>query len=289
VLAKFLVTFYFFVHGRLHLPGAGWLIRRVAPYCHGLQRFSLNVPGIGTALLDFRDLAAMGWLNYRLGEHGTDIVLYTYMARFLRPDSVLWDIGANIGTLTAYFASPKFALRSIEAFEPNPNLTPSLQALFSAHPRVHVHSMGLGHTNSELELHLGCSSSLSSIKRKFDTGRTIRVPIFQGDGALEKFNLPLPDVIKVDVEGFEAEVFTGLQNTIRTRRPVIFFEHLFFTDEQIRQMIPERYEIRLLLDDGRITADFGLRTLGHDAVLIPEERLGDLDHAFPPGAPTLML
>jgi FkbM family methyltransferase len=276
VLARFLVCFYFFVHGRLHWPGAGWLIRRIAPHWCDLQRFPLDVPGVGTAIVDFRDLAAMGWLNYRLNEHGTDIVLFTYIARFLRPGSVLWDIGANVGTLSAYFTSPKFSLRSIEAFEPNPNLTPSLRLLFSAHQRVHIHEFGLGDSNSELELQLGPSSSVSSIKRTFENGRQVRVPIYQGDAAVLTFKLPLPDVIKVDVEGFEAEVFAGLRQTIRTTRPVIFFEYLFFTDEQIRQMIPERYEIRLLLDDGRITADFGLRALGHDAVLIPEERLGDL-------------
>ena len=49
MFAKLLIALYGFVHGRLHWPGAGWLIRRLAPGLRGLQQFSLAVPHVGTA------------------------------------------------------------------------------------------------------------------------------------------------------------------------------------------------------------------------------------------------
>lgn len=276
MFAKLLLALYRVIHGRLHLPGAGWLIRKLAPHTRGLQSFPLVIPGVGTAVVDFRDPAVMGLLNFQLGEQDTNRVLFSAVERFLRPGLVVWDVGANVGIFTAYFSAPRFGVRSIESFEPNPGVWPLLQSLFAGQARVHLHPFGLGAQDEQLELQLGGDSSLASIKRT-SGGGTVRVSIRQGDAAAAALSLPPPDVIKVDVEGFECEVLAGLRQTIGRHRPVIFFEHLFLSDDQIHQLVPERYHLRLLLDDGRITGDLALRALGHDAVLIPDERLADLN------------
>ena len=277
VFAKLLVALYEFVHGRLHLPGAGWLLRALAPHVRGLQSFPLAIPNVGTTVVDFRDSAVMGLLNFRLGEFDTNCVLFRCVEKFLRPGDVVWDVGANVGTFTAYCSAPRFGVRAIESFEPNPGVWPVLRSLFAEQPRVHLHPFGLGAKDEQLELQLGGDSSLASIKRTSGSAGIVSVAIRHGDSAAAELNLPPPDLIKVDVEGFEAEVLAGLRQTIERRRPVIFFEHLFCTDEQIRAFVPARYHLRLLLDDGRITGDLALRELGHDTVLIPDERLAELE------------
>lgn len=277
VFARLLVSFYDLVHGRLHLPGAGWLIRALAPHFRSLQQFPLAVPGLGTTVVDFRDLAVMGLLNFRLGEHGANRSPLHCAAKFLRPGMVLWDIGANVGTWTAYFAAPRFGLKSIEVFEPNPNLGPVLQSLFAPLPQVHLHRFGLGEKDATCEMQLGSDSSLASLKQPPGGHGIVRVAVRPGDAAVAQLGLPLPDLVKIDVEGFEVEVFAGLRQTIQTQRPVILFEYLFLTDEEIRRLVPERYQLLLLLDDGRLTGDLTLRALGHDAALIPQERLHELN------------
>ena len=78
--------------------------------------------------------------------------------------------------------------------------------------------------------------------------------------------------MKIDVEGFEPDVFAGLARTIAEHRPIIVFEHIFLSDEQVKKIIPPACHIYFLLDEGTITADFESRRKGHDAVLVPDEK-----------------
>jgi methyltransferase FkbM-like protein len=51
-----------------------------------------------------------------------------------------------------------------------------------------------------------------------DSGATLMVPTI----SLDSSGLPLPDLIKMDVEGAEAAVLRGAQRTLREARPVLF-------------------------------------------------------------------
>src|SRR5580658_10305116 len=95
-----LVGFYRVVHGRLHMPGAGWLLKRLAPMLPGLQTYPCPVPEVGVALLDFRDEAAFGMVNSLLGDLGRDAGLYRCLEEALQPGDVFWDVGANIGIVS---------------------------------------------------------------------------------------------------------------------------------------------------------------------------------------------
>ena len=104
MLARFFVWLYRCVHGRLALPGSGVLLRRAARVLPELQSFPLALPGVGTATVDFRDLAAFSLFNFALGEADNHGALVQAMARHLPDGSVLWDIGANVGLISAHFA-----------------------------------------------------------------------------------------------------------------------------------------------------------------------------------------
>src|SRR5205823_14121311 len=141
----------------------------------------------------------------------------------------------------------------------------SLRSLFDAHAVVNVHPFGLGNREETRELSiLKRMSQLSSIKQEVPGSERVTIRIRRGDDVQSELSLPLPDVIKIDVEGFEPEVMAGLMNVIARRQPIIFFEYQFLTDKEIRGLIPRGYEILLMLDDGRVTADFARRTLGTD-------------------------
>jgi FkbM family methyltransferase len=275
MVSDLLVGFYRVVHGRLHLRGAGWLLKSVAPLIPGLHAYPLPVPEVGVALLDFRDVEAFAMVNFLLGDLGNNANLFRRLEEALRPGDVFWDVGANVGMVSGHLAHPRFQLSSLHAFEPNPSPLRTLQSLFSANARCVVHPFGLGEKDQMITLNLSSAgSSLGSMSRDFHEGKQIQVQVRRGDAARRELRLPPPQVIKIDVEGFEPSVLAGLTETIAEHRPILVFEHLFLSDEQIRELTPRGYELYFIQDDGSITPDFSDRRKGHDAIVVPTEKLG---------------
>ena len=112
---------------------------------------------------------------------------------------------------------------------------------------------------------------MASLAQKADAAEVFKVDVKRGDTAVDQFQLPLPDVIKIDVEGFEAEVMRGLEQTIARKRPVIAFEHIFLSEQQILGIVPSAYRLFFIGDDGLIYEGITSRSRGHDALLVPAE------------------
>lgn len=275
MVSDLLVGLYRVIHGRLQLPGAGWLLRRLAPTLPGLQAYPFPVPEVGVAVLDFREIEAFGMVNLLLGDLRNNANLYRCLETALQPGDVFWDVGANIGTVSGYFAHPRFKLSSLHAFEPNPGPLKTLQSLFSANSRCTVHPFGLGDKDQIITLHLSSvGSSVGSISRDFHEGKQIQVQVRRGDAVRRELRLPAPNVMKIDVEGFEPSVFAGLAETIAEHRPIIVFEHIFLSDEQIKELIPKDYLLYFIQDNGLIATDFSVRRNGHDAIIVPPVKAG---------------
>jgi FkbM family methyltransferase len=284
MISGLFVAFYRVVHGRLHLPGAGWLLRRLAPVLPGLQAYPFPVPEVGVALLDFREIEAFGMVNLSLGEMCNDTNWYRCLAAALQPGDVFWDVGANIGTVAGYLAHPRFKLSSLHAFEPNPGPLKTLQSLFATNSRVAVHPFGLGDQDQTITMNLSSvGSSVGSMARDLHEGKQIKVQVRRGDAMRRELRLPAPTVMKIDVEGFEPSVFAGLAETIAEHRPIIFFEHIYLSDEQVKALIPKNYLHFFIQDDGSIQTDFSVRHGGHDVIIVPAEKSGRVK--FEPAMP----
>jgi hypothetical protein len=76
---------------------------------------------------------------------------------------------------------------------------------------------------------------------------------------LDLLGLPAPDLMKIDVEGHEADVLRGAQQTIRQNRPMIIFESVLGREispmlESFRILMEQDYRFFLstfVRDDGR--------------------------------------
>lgn len=278
MFATAFVRFYRFFHGRLHLRGAGALIRFAARWLPSLQAYPYQLPEVGTVIMDFRDASSCGMVNVSMGELGSAGFMLKLLTRCTKPGDVVWDVGANLGWVSSYMAHPRFGLASIQAFEPNPTAYRPLQSLFAQHSLVKVHPFGLANANTKAELSIDPESTqVSSLRHKVSPRHTVPVQLRRGDDVQRELGLPLPNAIKIDVEGFEPEVMNGLRETIARSRPVILLEYQFLTDEEIHQMVPTGYDILLMLDDDTLTSDFKKRSLGHDAVLFPKENAAWLE------------
>jgi FkbM family methyltransferase len=274
IVSRLLVQLYFLLHGRLNMRGAGWLIKRCTPLLPSLRDYPQKTPWAGTARLDFRDAAAFDVLNVIMGDYGPNAHLYPLMDRYLGPNKVLWDVGANLGYLALYFTRPPHDLKAIHVFEPNPAALKTLGSLFDEHRTVRVHPVALGREDAVLEL---CSkpdaTPYGSFVRKLEHAEKVPVPVRRGDAYCRSSGIEPPDVIKIDVEGFEPDVFAGLRETIAEHRPTVFFEHCWLSDEQLEEILscmPEGYRPRYISKSGAVSDDPSARKLSDDAVLVPE-------------------
>lgn len=131
LLSDFLVGFYRFWHGTLHLSGAGFLLRFFARWLLPLCDYPLTIPRIGTIRLDFRMDYAFTWMNFLLNDTNRDEGLLSVLTSHFSPTTLFWDVGANIGLISGNlfqtFPNATFCL-----FEPNPDLTQRLAGLFFA-------------------------------------------------------------------------------------------------------------------------------------------------------------
>lgn len=270
-MVNILVNFYIWWYGRLHLKGAGFCLSRAARFMPGLQKFPLTVPNLGVINVDFRDVSAFEWQNYLIGKKNQEHGLLIAMSQYCKPDGVLWDIGANIGIISAYFVNPEHKLKAIHAFEPNPEMFIRIKTLFASNPILHGHNIALSSGNGQKLLHvpIGCSckgSLAQNFKRQKTT--TFSVECYTGDELVESQNVPPPTVVKIDVEGHEEEVLKGMNDILEKYRPVVFLENLFLDVNKLPVL--EDYSIvTVSRDDGTFHAGY-VPEYGHNIALIPK-------------------
>ncbi len=235
---------------------------------------TVRFPGNLTRQLDLARPETLPLLDFSLEDYAQLDNLLVMVARAARPGSVLWDVGGNAGLVSLYFSNPQFQLRAIHTFEPNPDLAAHLETLFRGTITT-VHGVALGETEGTgvLKIPVDGADLASFVRKDLPPGREVEVPIRTGDQLIRHQQATAPDVIKIDVEGFEPEVLRGLRETIATHRPVIFFEHLFLDNETIERLRPEGYSLYFVPDRGDcLQSGFENRRHGHNAVFVPDEK-----------------
>lgn len=267
-VADLLIGFYRTWHGRFRLRGAGALLKRVSPWVRGLQNYPLHVDGVGTVLLDMRDVGSFMWLNYALDGHQPEEALMAVLRAIARPGQVMWDIGANVGMVSALCCGAGFRFSRVETFEPNPALHGRLCFLFDASPLVRVHQVALGDREAVLPLNLKPGDSLRS--SFVEPGSTsVPVPLMTGDALVQAGTAEAPDIIKIDTEGFEAQTIAGLSGVIKDRKPCLLLEESSDVDSIIEQGCLQGYRRLYITSDGHLTENAAHPNRSHNGALIP--------------------
>ena len=140
------------------------------------------------------------------------------LERFIRPGMTIYDIGAQAGFYTLFFSRLAGGGGKVFAFEPC-----AYEARFLIdHVRLnHLDNVRVIQAAvSEKRDLLPMSSDRGMCENRLgdDPGATLIIPTI----SLDSSGLPVPDLIKMDVEGAEAAVLRGAQKILRDARPVLF-------------------------------------------------------------------
>jgi FkbM family methyltransferase len=140
-----------------------------------------------------------------------------FYRQFVQPGDLCFDIGANVGQTTEALT----ALNArVIAVEPNPMCLPALKWQFGRNRNVTIVEKALGAVPGVATLHFEGTASTASLRTDwpFEANSSRTVELTTLDALIAEFGRP--KLCKVDVEGFEVEVFKGLNQPI----PLVYFE-----------------------------------------------------------------
>ncbi len=142
----------------------------------------------------------------------------------IEPGALCFDVGANVGQTTETLV--ECGARVI-CIEPNPKCFPVLDWQFARSSQVTLVRSALGSQPGRALLKVDGTASTASLREDWSYGSEnaveVEVVVTSLDALIAQYGRP--QLCKVDVEGFETEVFQGLSQPI----PVVDFE--FHRDE----------------------------------------------------------
>lgn len=198
------------------------------------------------------------------------------------------DVGANIGTHSVAFGQRVGGSGQVIAFEPQPELFTLLRENIDVNglAQVTVRQEAVGEADADAylpELDYSSPGNFGAVTLSHHRDATHPTPVHVTpvDGlALERC-----DVVKIDVEGFETEVVSGMRRLIERLRPVVFVEcnsvasgvatlrAVEWTDYRVFLARTDAYSVENFA--GATTNVFGVAAES-SLLLVPTERLSDV-------------
>jgi FkbM family methyltransferase len=210
-----------------------------------------------------------GWAD-RFLQGQYEIEMLVTLEGLARRGGVLYDIGAHMGFYTCAWLA--LGGDRVEAFEPAPFNVRTLQANLARNDytgRVRVHTLALGNENrhgsliaSEADIGAASASYVAhlgyvdwppgSAAHTLPNSHPVTVNVRRLDDLIFEEKLPMPTVVKIDVEGAEAAVLSGAERVLAEHLPVILCE-LHNIDAALQaadQLARLGYEQRMLGKNG---------------------------------------
>jgi FkbM family methyltransferase len=198
-----------------------------------LKRTIAGTPLLGRGYRGVRDARARR--RFWQAEPG-DAGRLAFYRQLVRPGTTVFDVGANLGNRTKVFL--RLGARTV-AFEPQPDLAAYLDLILGRDPRFRLVHAALGERPGQAEMLVSNMRAFSTLSPawveaaatsgRFPSGRwdeRLTVEVITLDDAIREHGIP--SFVKIDVEGFELEVVSGLS------RPVEYLS-LEFTSEGLER------------------------------------------------------
>ncbi|HVT75242.1 MAG TPA: FkbM family methyltransferase [Candidatus Paceibacterota bacterium] len=150
------------------------------------------------------------------------------LAKALGKDSVVFDIGANRGELSYFFAKVCGAGK-VFAFEPQSRMFGVLRGVASKVSDIIPQNIAFSDAAGDKELAIPVSTigrytQMASFEPSESASETESVHVDTVDAFVATRGIARLDLIKCDTEGHELSVFKGAEKTLASLRPILFIE-----------------------------------------------------------------
>ncbi|HYF70803.1 MAG TPA: FkbM family methyltransferase [Ohtaekwangia sp.] len=154
----------------------------------------------------------------------------------VKKDSIIVDVGANMGRFTLDFA---FAARDgqIISYEPDPRSFEKLMCNIALNDFQHIKTFKKALGNALCVRELFKVNHHNAGMNRFVSGKiadgidSIETKVSVLDEEVKILGVTHIDIIKIDVEGFEHKVLQGAEESIKKYRPILFLE---LVDENLK-------------------------------------------------------
>ena len=205
---------------------------------------------VGPSTAQFHILTRYEFSRFNDPTLNGEVEVLTEILESLESDDVFYDVGSNVGLHTC-FAGKIVTSGEVVSIEPHPKSVQRLREnleLNNITGEVCEYALASEHGTAELELPDDQAGAVGSVEiSSVDDGDTVDVDLVPGDDVIGPDGLPAPDVMKIDVDGGEMEVLTGLEDTLRNRSCRLIFCEIHpdallnygATEQEVRDMLTE--------------------------------------------------
>ena len=198
-----------------------------------------------------RRLGLNRWLAGILAGPGYESAFERAVVAAVKPGDRVWDVGANVGLYTRKLSGAAGGVGRVWAFEPSPLNRSRLEAAVADTGNVIVVAVALGDRDGSMKLEQGADALGATSRLRESSQDGIDVRVARGDSLVAAQEVAAPNLIKLDVEGFELDVLQGLGGLLRSPdlRALGIEVHFGILEERGIADAPRRLE-RLLREAG---------------------------------------
>lgn len=168
-----------------------------------------------------------------------DIWLGTYespvqkeIKKIVQPGMTAYDIGANIGFITLLLSKSVGKSGRVIAFEALPDNYRRLIANINLNhfaTNIEIVPKAVVDFERDVEFMIGPSGGTGKVsgskgRNNLEYGGVIQIPGISIDEYVYKYNNPVPDFIKIDIEGGEVMVIPGMKRVLELEKPLLMLE-----------------------------------------------------------------
>ncbi|WP_259130344.1 FkbM family methyltransferase [Salinibacter ruber] len=151
---------------------------------------------------------------------------HTFLTRHPFPEGEILDVGANLGVVSLILGQ-RFPDRSIHAFEPNPSTVHALRKNleYNAVDNVFVQDAAVGEESGTVTFDADPENRATARRASQEAEHARTTPCVTLDEYVEDNGIEEVALLKVDVEGYEKEVFEGAEGLLCNQRiKMVYFE-----------------------------------------------------------------
>lgn len=132
---------------------------------------------------------------------------YYYIHKFIKDPKIIIDAGANIGLATLYFANT-FINAKIFAIEPEVNNFKILEKNTKKYPNIKLYNNALWYNKTGVEIVDMNYGEWGYMTKEIDKDSDKSIPSFSLNDLLVESKIDIVDILKIDIEGSEIEIFS---------------------------------------------------------------------------------